>query len=257
MSNKAALEIEENDFRKTGEGLATMPEHKAVTIEMAAEKAGFMNRLPSIRSNSFRSMDSSKRPSFAKLDRGASFVRGLFSGSTKKVGVLDVDDKDDEENKSENNDEMKQITNGEGGDDSDDEEAKRDFYDPPLPILGFAGDVEKMFDRNAKAELGLTTLLSLVKRETDESIGQSKNMPVSEGLDRVVVTEEINTFLDRTTTRAQINENTKKNYIEIQKALNFRKSGIIMMNSNYSKVLVRKIEPIYIQETRSIITHKK
>lgn len=209
-----------------------------------------------LKAPSFSRMTSFK--SIGAISKDMSFIRNLF-GSSKRI---QPDDDDSFSDNTLNSGELTLITKdgqerkqGEEGDHV--EETNKDFFDPPMPSLGTAGDFEQMEKRNAKAELGLNTLLSLVKREAQESVQISKNIPVSKEIDRVVVTDEVAEYLDRVTTKKQIDANMKKNNQEIQKALNFRKSAIVLMNSNYSKVLVRKIEPIYINEARSIISYRK
>ena len=95
----------------------------------------------------------------------------------------------------------------------------------------------------------------MVKAEVKGAREVSRNIPVAEGLDRVTVSDEVGEHIDRVKAKRDIDQAVQKNMIEIQKALNFRKTSIVLMNSNYSKVLVRKIEPIKIQEARTIMDY--
>lgn len=75
---------------------------------------------------------------------------------------------------------------------------------------------------------------------------------MSKHLDRIYVTEKQSEHIGRVRTTKHIENRVQKNIQHIQKSLNYRKSAIIMMNSNYSQQLVRLIEPIYVNEARTI-----
>lgn len=54
---------------------------------------------------------------------------------------------------------------------------------------------------------------------------------------------------------SDLNEAQQANINEIQKNLNYRRSGLLMMNTNYSNHTVRKVEAIYVNEARTLVTH--
>ena len=56
-------------------------------------------------------------------------------------------------------------------------------------------------------------------------------------------------------TKEDLLEAAQSNVNEIQKSLNYRRSAMLMMNTNYSNKMVRRIEPIYMAEARTLITH--
>jgi hypothetical protein len=243
-----------------------------------------MMRLPSFK-------NAAPAPQMNKMAKEKSFMRRLFTTGKSKIGAdLMGDMREDDEELNENYDENNEliVKNVEDDDDSFDGEDNKDeeghgneyddstvedvarfnqeeedananqreFFDPPMPNIGLAGNVEKMKERTQKAENGLNTLLAMVKRETDVSQLLITKLPVSHTLDRVGVTEEVDAYIRTVQSRADIFALNRRNTVEIQKALAFRKSALVMMNSNYSKVLVRKIEPIYVAEARTLMEHK-
>lgn len=130
------------------------------------------------------------------------------------------------------------------------------YYDPPMPKFGNHVDVSLLINRNKVAESRLAALMHLVIKDVDESINDAKKIPVGE-IDRVVVTEAAAERINAIKSKKDINENIKENTKNMQKALHYRKLGIMMMNSNYSNKLVRKIEPVNYDEARSIVNHNK
>jgi hypothetical protein len=127
------------------------------------------------------------------------------------------------------------------------------YSDPPMPNIGRPVDMERLINRNKKAEFGLHQLMQMVTRDVDESLKTSKNIPVSSQLDRIQVSEEQSAMIGQVRTTKEIDKFVQRNFQHIQKCLNYRKSALIMMNSNYSQQLVRGIEPIYVNEARTIV----
>lgn len=127
---------------------------------------------------------------------------------------------------------------------------------PPLPFLGKPVKVDRLVTRNKTAEVGMEALMSMVMRDVDASLFDANRIPVSKESDRVTVTAEISNYMGKVKSKRAIEKRVKDNMTTIQKSLNYRKSAIIIMNSNYSQELVRKIEPIYTNEARTIVTFK-
>lgn len=133
-----------------------------------------------------------------------------------------------------------------------DAQGQRIFY-PPVMKVGQPLHVERLVNRNKHAGIGMEALMDMVDRDVREAIHHAKTVPVHPEIDRVQVTAEVSQYMAKVQSRRGVEKRFTNNMSEIQKALTYRKSSIIMMNSNYSNKLVRKIEPIYVQEARSII----
>lgn len=131
-----------------------------------------------------------------------------------------------------------------------------DYVDPPMKHLGHPVNMEVLISRNSKAEEGVKVLMGLVNKEVDDSIKEAKEIPVSKEFDRITVTEEASARIARVRSAKDIKAQHQANMNDIQKALTFRKTSIIVMNNNYLRKQVRKIEPIYVNEARTIIEHR-
>jgi hypothetical protein len=127
------------------------------------------------------------------------------------------------------------------------------YSDPPMPNIGRPVDMERLINRNKKAEFGLHQLMQMVTRDVDESLKNTRAIPVSSQIDRIQVTDEQSAMIGKVRTTKDIDRFVQSNFQHIQKCLNYRKSALIMMNSNYSHKLVRGIEPIYVNEARTIV----
>lgn len=132
-----------------------------------------------------------------------------------------------------------------------------DLYpDPPMPFMGRPIKFENLKNRNIHAEEGMKSLMELVKFEVDSAVNRADTIPVPKSIDRLSVTKEAADNMAKVRSKRGIEKRVANNMTEIQKTLNFRKSAISMMNVNYSDKLVRKIEPIYTNEARTIISYK-
>jgi hypothetical protein len=130
------------------------------------------------------------------------------------------------------------------------------YYDPPMPKIGRPVQVDRLINRNKTAASGMAYLMDMIRADVEVSIQKGKTVPVSKELDRVQVTQPIGDYMARVRTNQEITARVQNNFSDIQKSLNYRKSGIIMMNFNYQEKPVRRIEPIYVTEARTIIKYK-
>jgi hypothetical protein len=184
-------------------------------------------------------------------DEGTSNKPLLDSAQESKEHAKDEDDDDDESEHEHHGGHKKKKKD-------DTEEAveldsKYPYFDPPLPKIGQPVDMDRLINRNKKAEYGLQALMEMVTRDVDESLRNVKTIPVTSSFDRIAVTEEQSAYISKVRTTKDIDRTVERNVQHIQKALNYRKSALIMMNSNYSHQLVRLIEPIYVNEARTIV----
>ncbi len=129
------------------------------------------------------------------------------------------------------------------------------YVDPPMPLIGQPVKMELLVNRNHKAHSGLKILMEMVSKDVTEAISEVASIPVCAEIDRIQVSHEATVQMAKVRTTRDIEKRVQQNVKDIQKSLNYRKSALIMMNSNYSHQQVRKIEPIYVDETRSIIQH--
>lgn len=127
---------------------------------------------------------------------------------------------------------------------------------PMAPRLGKPVNIDRLVNRTKAAASGIRYLMDMMENDVAQSIQRAKSIPVSKELDRVQVTPEISASAAKVRSTAQVKESVKTNMNEIQRNLNYRKSALIMMNVNYSNQRVCKIDPIYVQEARSIVTYK-
>lgn len=195
------------------------------------------------------------------------FLKKMMSMKSFKVAVGDDDDEDDEENGDDHSStsdasmEKQAAAGGTVAKPSQKATAKPakpviPYYDPPMPNLGVPVNVDALVSRNRRAESGLQMLMSMVNQDANMSIEEAGSIPVAHTIDRISVTLEAAARMSRIRTTAGINNAKIQSIKDTQKSLNYRKSGLIMMNANYSKVQVRKIEPIYVNEARTLVDHK-
>lgn len=127
---------------------------------------------------------------------------------------------------------------------------------PLMPRIGKPVNIDRLINRTKAAASGVRYLMEMMDNDVAVSIQRAKAIPVSSELDRVQVTPQISAVAAQVRSTAQVKEKVNLNMNEIQRNLNYRKSALIMMNVNYSNQRVRKIDPIYVQEARTIVTYK-
>ena len=131
------------------------------------------------------------------------------------------------------------------------------YVDPAMPVIGQPVKFEQLHERNVYVRNALRKLLLIVNEDAILSNFEGTKVPIQNGLERVVVTQEIMDLMDVRHTKRHLKEFTLKNLNEIQRALTFRRTAVKLMNINYSKVLVREIEPVNLNEARSIVERRK
>lgn len=127
---------------------------------------------------------------------------------------------------------------------------------PSMPKVGKPVNIDRLVNRTKAASYGIKQIVDMVNDDVALSVHRARNIPVSKEYDRVQVTKEISTSMAKVRSSDQIHSTTEQNLQEIQKVLNYRKSGLVMVNVNYSNKFVRKIDPIYVAEARTIIQLK-
>jgi len=213
----------------------------------------------------------SRLPSFkskAVTLRSPTFFKNLFSStnSRSKVGIANQDSDDDEGDNDEKAEDETKLSNDqqqegkrEGMSDEDSYDADLDqkfSSDPLMPNMAKPIDINRLINRNRHAEEGMNALMAMVNEDVALALYNAQHIPVSKEIDRVTVTPEASAYMAKVRTKGGIEKRLKSHTTEIQKTLNYRKSALIMMNANYSNELVRKIEPIYVNEARTIVHFK-
>lgn len=127
-----------------------------------------------------------------------------------------------------------------------------DYIDPPMPTIGKPIKFNQLESRNRLVSSAVENLMVLVTRDVSEAIARAGDLPVEKVIERVVVTEPIIERMGQRKNKYSQNMFVKGNVNEIQKVLTYRKTVIEMMNANYSKKLIRDIEPIAISEARRL-----
>lgn len=210
----------------------------------------------------------SRLPSFkpkAIAPKTPDFFKRLFS--TRNLNKIQVgDDSDEDEKKVKDGDEGKLDEHKEEHKDEDapkdrDEEEDPELdqvfsSDPLMPSNAKPIEMKRLINRNIQAEEGMNALMEMINQDVAIAIHNAQHIPVTKEIDRVFVTPEASAYMAKVRTQTGIEKRFKGHMTEIQKSLNYRKSAIIMMNANYSNAVVRKIEPIYVNEARTIVNLK-
>jgi len=130
-----------------------------------------------------------------------------------------------------------------------------EYIDPPMPNIGKPINIDFLEKRVIKAEYALHDLMQVIMADANLSVKGASSIPVDKALDRISVSDEQYKRIGKVRSKKDIDGAVQSNIQEIQKSLNYRKSALIIMNSNYSHKLIRKIEPIYVNEARTIMDH--
>eukprot|EP01031_Cornospumella_fuschlensis_P032582 gene32582-39395_t len=197
------------------------------------------------------------------------FLRVFSSRKLNRVAGSDEDifsemsEEDAEQQGFSDGKKKKNKRDGEDGekeeDDEDEEKEDKPSDDllPPMPRIGKPVNIDLLSNRSKNAVRSMDILMGMVAEDVDAAVSSVHHIPVGDDFDRAAVTEDISKYIAQVKSSAGIQSRLKDNVISSQKALNYRRSGLIMMNSNYDHQLVRPLEPIYVNEARTIIKHKE
>ena len=169
----------------------------------------------------------------------------------KKKGNDDDDDEDDDDD-------------GDDDDDDDDDEESEmattvsseptgAYADPPMPTMGNPVNFDLLVDRNKNVNSALETMFTYINRDIDKSIKAAVDIPVSRDTERVIVQQDTIEYMARAKTIKDSRTAVKKSLEQIHRALVYRKSSLEMMNANYAKKMVRKVDKVDLKETRSTL----
>ncbi len=130
------------------------------------------------------------------------------------------------------------------------------YKDPPIPTMGQPVNFDLLVDRNKNVKLALDTMMAYVNKDIDRSIKAAETIPVSHDTERVIVQKNTMDYMAKARTIKEARDNVKKNFEQVHRALVYRKSSLEMMNANYAKKVVRKVDKVDLRETRSILDAK-
>ena len=126
---------------------------------------------------------------------------------------------------------------------------------PPMPFMGSTIDIRILDQRNIKCEKNFKDIVRNVMMDTKNMIEEVKAVPVSDATSKQLVSMAISERMNQIRTRKQIRLAREANINKIQQVLTARMRTHEIMNMNSSKVLVNKIEPIFIKEARGQVIH--
>ncbi len=130
------------------------------------------------------------------------------------------------------------------------------YVDPPMPNMGNPVNFDLLVDRNKNVKLALETMMTYVERDVERSVKEAQTVPVSQDTERIIVQEDTMNRMAQARTIKESKASIKRNLEMIQRALIYRKSALEMMNANYSKKVVRKVDKVDLREARSILEAK-
>lgn len=132
--------------------------------------------------------------------------------------------------------------------------SKRRF--PRMPRVGEPVENARLVSRHRSARGSAEALLAAVRNDVDAAVDRAQHIPVHEDLGRLAVSKEVSQAMAIVRSRRAVEQRVQNNIASIQQALAFRKAALETMNENYSKVEVRRVDPIYAKESRTIVHHK-
>lgn len=132
------------------------------------------------------------------------------------------------------------------------------FWIPPnKKVIGLPIQSNRLIQRNLIVGQSMESLTQLIDEEIYNAKKKVNVNIISDYNDRVNVTNEISSAMNLVRTSKDLEERNLKYRLSSEKVLNFRNCALIMMNSNYNGVEVRRIEPINLNESRAIQAFKK
>ena len=131
------------------------------------------------------------------------------------------------------------------------------MIDPPLPVMGRPVDYDTLRERNIATRVKFRKMMGILRKDAIAAEIEAKNIPVGDYKERVQITQPIMDKMAERKSKKDDKKFVEKSEYTIERALGFRRMFVELMNNNYSGILVRKVEPTNLAETRSIIVHRK
>lgn len=131
------------------------------------------------------------------------------------------------------------------------------FVDPPMPNIGKFVDFDRLLDRKKNVKHTMKTMFKVVEKDCGRSINTAKNIPVSDMIERVKITDPIMDSIKNRKSKKEDRQFVRDNLLESQRYLSLRRSSLDMMNHNYDDKTVRELELVYAEEARGKMTFKE
>ena len=103
------------------------------------------------------------------------------------------------------------------------------YRDPPMPFMGKPVVYSIMTDRFNKAKLASANIYEHVQRDVADAITEARIIPVSNDVERVRISGEVQERIALRRTKRDIRYNVNSNLLDIQRALLYRKHMLHMM----------------------------
>lgn len=158
----------------------------------------------------------------------------------------------------------------ENDDDEDDNSLERDkkvgglfgsfgatYIDPPMPEMGRPVKYEKLFKRSMFARVHVSQIAQVVISDAKASIDHAKEIPLGDNMHRVTITPSVTASMAQIRSNKQNRHRKVQNINLIERALRYRKMAIEMLNTNYSKELVRDDELVDVNASRGLVERRE
>ena len=172
----------------------------------------------------------------------------LFSCFQRKRRKSENDDDDEDENTSS---EENKKTGGIFG------SFGTAYVDPPMPEMGRPVKYEKLFKRSMFARVHMSQIANVIIADAKASIDHAKEIPLGDNMYRVTITPGVTERMAQIRSNKQNRHRKVQNINLIERALRYRKMAIEMLNTNYSKKLVRDDELVDVNASRGLVERRE
>jgi hypothetical protein len=128
------------------------------------------------------------------------------------------------------------------------------YIDPPMPYMGPPLKYRVIVDRVQKAKPVTKKILDLCRTQVVDSVMEGATVPVDDATERVKVTKDVSNRIGLKRTMFALKSSLESTFTEITRILNWRRIAVDLMNHNTSNAIVRKIEPINVAESRTVLS---
>ena len=131
------------------------------------------------------------------------------------------------------------------------------YVDPPMPEMGRPVKYEKLFKRSMFARVHMSQIAHVIISDAKASIDQAKEIPLGDNMYRVTITPGVTERMAQIRSNKQNRHRKVQNINLIERALRYRKMAIEMLNTNYSKKLVRDDELVDVNASRGLVERRE
>ena len=124
--------------------------------------------------------------------------------------------------------------------------SRKEYVDPPMPNIGKFVDFDRLETRKKNVKHTMKTMFKVIEKDCMTSIEISKEIPVSDMIERVKVTDPIMDLIRDRKSKKEDRQFMKNNLLETQRYLSLRRTSLDMMNHNYDDLTVKELETVYV-----------